>query len=242
MMKQHLLKNENSVQKKELNLDVKKEALKKPIVKIVKKKKFMSVAEKKARFEELMVFPTIKVYNELMERYIKIANDIQNQTNLEEIKKLKKEYKVKTDEELLLALKPHPVSIVLAQAAMESGWGTSRFFKEANNPFGIWSFNKHEPRIPAGQTRDGKVIWLKKYSSIEDAVRDYYKNLGRSPFFRDFREFRSVSNNPYELVTKLNRYSEKGDEYGEILQSVIRHNNFERFDVNQTTLLYNVSK
>jgi Bax protein len=196
----------------------------------VKKEKVLTVTEKKSRFKKLLVPPTIKVYNELFDRYNRISKDINNSTNLEEIAKLKKEYKVKTDKELLIALKPHPISIVLAQAAIESGWGTSRFFKEANNAFGVWSFNKNEPRIAAGNTRSGKTIWLKKYNSIEDSVRDNYKNLGRSPFFKDFRKLRFISDNPHELVKKLTRYSEKGDEYGRILSSVIKHNNLEKFD------------
>jgi len=129
-----------------------------------------------------------------------------------------------------LALKPHPISITLAQAAMESSWGTSRFFKEANNLFGIWSFNKKEPRIAASGQRGTKTIWLKKYSSVEDSVTDYYKNLGRSFAFKEFREEKMLSNNPYILVTKLDRYSEKGSKYGEELTSMMSYNKFLKYD------------
>lgn len=217
----------DSLKKENLKIVEKKVELKKEPI---ESKKLISVSDKKATFKKLIVPSTLKVYNELLDRYNFIKISIENKTNQEDIDRLKKEYKVSTDKELLKALKPHPVSIVLAQAAIESGWGTSRFFKEANNVFGIWSFNKNEPRILAGKTRGNKQIWLKKYASIEDSIRDNYKNLGRSPFFKEFREIRFKSSNPHELVTKLDRYSEKGDEYGKILSSLIKYNNFEEFD------------
>ena len=146
------------------------------------------------------------------------------------IETLKKTYKVTTNQELLLALKPHPVSVTLAQAAMESSWGTSRFFTQANNVFGIWSFNKNDPRIAATGQRGSKKIWLKKYTTIKDSVRDYYKNMGRSFAFDDFRKERLLSNDPLILVTKLDRYSEKGAAYGEELHSMITFNKFMQYD------------
>lgn len=200
--------------------------------KSIKKVKVLSVKEKKKKFEKTLVPIITKVHNELFKQYLQVQKDINNSNNLQEIAKLKKIYKVKTDKELLLALKPHPISIVLAQAAIESGWGTSRFFRKANNVFGIWSFSKNQPRIPAGKTRNGKIIWLKKYPSIEDSVKDYYKNIGRSPFFKNFRKLRFKSNDPYQLITQLNKYSERGGEYEKTIESVIKHNHFKKFDTN----------
>jgi len=129
-----------------------------------------------------------------------------------------------------MALKPHPISLTLAQAAMESSWGTSRFFNEAKNVFGVWSFNKKEPRIVANGSRGTKKIWLKKYATIKDSVRDYYKNMGRSFAFKEFRKERLISNNPYILVTKLDRYSEKGAQYGVELTAMMSYNKFLKYD------------
>lgn len=196
---------------------------------IVPKK--MTVQEKKKRFRYLLVPAVKRVYLDLDTQYNKIKLAIKSGTDEELINKLKKEYKANSDKELLLRLKPHPVSIVLAQAAMESAWATSRFFVEAKNIFGVWSFNKNEPRIAAGEKRGNKTIWLKKYRSIDEAVRDNYRVLARGAAFVKFRNLRMNSNNPFELVKGLDKYSELGSKYGKELASVIRFNKFNLFDL-----------
>ena len=193
--------------------------------------KKMTVEEKKARFNALLVPAVKKVYNELMTQYKNTAEDIKNGTNKKKIKELKAAYKVKTDKKLLAALKPHPPSIVIAQAAMESSWATSRFFLEANNIFGMWSVNKKEPRIAALEKRNGtRTIWLKKFSSVEDSVRAYYKLMGRGHAFKEFRALRVTTKDPHKLVKKLDRYSEIGAAYGEELSQVIKYNNLTKYD------------
>ena len=190
----------------------------------------ISVQEKKAKFKEAILPKVQEVYSELNFQYNEIKTAIQNNTQLERIERLKKAYKAKSNEELLMALKPHPISLTLAQAAMESSWGTSRFYKEAKNVFGVWSFNKNEPRIAASGQRGTKTIWLKKYATLKDSIRDYYKNLGRSFAFKEFRQEKINSNNPYILVTKLDRYSEKGSLYGKELTAMISYNKFIHYD------------
>ncbi|MEA1983854.1 MAG: glucosaminidase domain-containing protein, partial [Campylobacterota bacterium] len=145
--------------------------------------------------------------------------------------KLKDIYKVTSDEKLLLALKPHPQSIALAQAAMESAWATSRFFVEAKNIFGMWSSNPNEPRIAANEKRGGsKTIWLRKFTTVEESVREYYKLMGRGKAFREFRKVRYETNDPFKIILKLDKYSEIGDKYAEELGSMIRYNKFKKFD------------
>jgi len=190
----------------------------------------MTVQEKKARFKKLIVPAVNSVYADLMKQYHEISDAIQLGNNPDKIAELKLEYKATSDNELLMALKPHPRSIAIAQAAMESSWATSRFFREAYNIFGVWSFDENEPRIAALQKRGDKTIWVKKYSSIEDAVYDYYRTLGRSAAFSEFRQTRMETNDPFLLVTKLDRYSEKGSLYGEELTSIIKFNKFNQYD------------
>ncbi len=190
----------------------------------------MTVQEKKERFKSLLGPAVDQVYAELHKRYWEIKWALENSVDDERITALKVEYKAETDQELLAALKPHPRSIVLAQAAMESAWGTSRFFIKANNIFGVWSFDKDEPRIAAGEQRGEKTIWLKKYDSIYASVKDNYRVLGRSHAFQDFRWLRLETDNPYELVKKLDRYSEKGAEYTDQLISMISFNKFAEYD------------
>lgn len=183
-------------------------------------------------FVKMIIKPLREVYDEEFAEYNRVSDLINSHENEEEIAALKVKYKAKNNEALLMALKPHPKSIALAQAAMESAWGESRFFKEANNIFGVWSFNKKEPRIAAGSQRGDKTIWLKKYDTLKDAIKDYYFLLSRSGAFRDFRvlNYKKEHQNPYLLVKKLHRYSEKKELYGKELSSMISYNKFVKYD------------
>lgn len=191
----------------------------------------MSVSNKKKRFFTLLVPTVKKVHAEFLKQYINTLKDLQNGTNMPKIIRLKKLYKVSSDEELLRALKPHPKSITLAQAAMESSWATSRFFKKANNVFGVWSVNKKEARVAALEKRGGtKTVWLRKFNSIEDSVREYYKMMGRSKAFKEFREVRYESHDVYKIIKKLNNYSEIKHAYAKELAHVIRYNKLTKYD------------
>jgi len=193
--------------------------------------KKMTVAVKKERFYYLLVPAVDKVYNELLIQYNEVKKDLQSGSNVARIEKLKSTYKVKSDKALLLALKPHPQSIALAQAAMESAWATSRFFVKANNIFGMWSVNKNEPRIAAGEKRGGtKTIWLKKFNTIEDSVREYYKMMGRGRAYKDFRRVRYESDDVKKMVKELDHYSEIGEKYTKELASMIRYNKLTKYD------------
>ncbi len=189
-----------------------------------------TVKQKKDHFREVVV-PAVKdIHDELFIQYIEIEHYIDSKRHKVKIQKLKVIYNVKTDKELLMALKPAPISIAIAQAALESGWATSRFYREANNIFGIWSFDKNEPRIAAGEKRGKTTIWLKKYKNIRGSIRDYYKILATKKAFKSFRTLNMRVDNPYRLVKKLNHYSELGAKYGAELTSVIRYNKFYLYD------------
>ena len=193
--------------------------------------KKMSVAVKKERFYYLLAPAIEKVYNELLIQYSEVKKDLKSGSNAEKIAGLKKTYKVKSDKALLLALKPHPQSIALAQAAMESAWATSRFFVKANNVFGVWSTNKNKPRIAAGEKRGGtKTIWLRKFDSIEESVREYYEMMGRGRAYKDFRKVRYETNDVYKIVKELNHYSEIGEKYTKELSSMVRYNKLTKYD------------
>jgi Bax protein len=133
-------------------------------------------------------------------------------------------------EELKFKMQTHPVSIVLAQAAIESGWGTSRFFTEANNIFGIWSFSANDDRVRARYGRNGKAVYVKDYADMTASINDYFRTLSRSSAYKTFREKRIETNNSFELIRYLNRYSELGFEYVKKLEVVMRKNDFTRYD------------
>ena len=189
------------------------------------------ISAKKKKFYSLLLPAIQETHSNLMNKYIQISSDINKSENIKKIQELKQIYKVQSDKELLLALKPHPQSIVIAQAAMESAWGTSRFFREANNIFGMWSANKNEARIAAGKQRDAnRTIWLRKFDSIEDSVKAYYKLIATAKAYKDFRETRYKTNDPYEIVKKLDKYSELGEKYTQELTNVIRYNELTKYD------------
>lgn len=190
----------------------------------------MTVQQKKERFKSLLVPAAKRVYLDLKKQHDEVRALIESGAGDERIELLKIKYKAVSDKDLLARLKPHPVSIVLAQAAMESAWATSRFFTEAKNVFGVWSFNKDEPRIAAGEQRGDKTIWLKKYNTIENSIRDNYRVLARGSAYDKFRKLRLITDNPHELVKGLDKYSEIGSEYGKELSSMIRYNKFALFD------------
>ncbi len=146
------------------------------------------------------------------------------------VEKMKKTFKTNSVEEVLRRLHPHPVSIVLAQAAIESGWGTSRFCREANNIYGIWSFSTKEKRIKAGEARSGTNIYLRKYDSLFESIYDYYLTIAKANAYKEFREARLHSNNPYRLIWYLHNYSEKRYEYVRSLRNVIEFNNLHKYD------------
>jgi Bax protein len=131
---------------------------------------------------------------------------------------------------LLIAIKPHPPSIAIAQAAIESAWGTSRNFTEANNVFGIRPFKPDEPRIAASNKRGDKVVWLRKYATIRESVSDYYLVLGRATAYQEFRTLKMKTLDPHILVTKLDNYSERKAGYVRELSAMIRYNNFHELD------------
>lgn len=190
----------------------------------------MTVQQKKQRFLKLIAPQVMQVSHELDTQYQNIVKKIASGETITNFDELKNKYKVQTQQELLTALKPHPPSITLAQAAMESAWASSRFFVKANNIFGVWSFNATEPRIAAAQKRGNKTIWLKKYASIKESIADYYKVLATAKAFVEFRKLKMISNDPYQLATKLNKYSEKGAAYGKELISIIKYNKLTRYD------------
>jgi Bax protein len=138
-------------------------------------------------------------------------------------------YKCNTIEELKMRIYPHPTSIALAQAAIESGWGTSRFFKEGYNIFGVWSYSKNDLRIKSEFNRGDKEIYVKAYNDYIESVHNYFRTIGRVNAYRNFREKRLVSNNTEELIDFLNSYSEE-DAYTDLISSIVRNNKLSIYD------------
>jgi Bax protein len=139
-------------------------------------------------------------------------------------------YNSKNLEEINLKQQLHPNSIVLAQSILETGWGDSRFFLKGNNAFGIWSYSNLDNRMAASATRDGIMIYLKKYENISQSIEDYYLTLANSWAFDEFRKKRYESDNPYELIWYLNKYSELRNDYVKKVGEIIIQNDLTQYD------------
>ncbi len=143
---------------------------------------------------------------------------------------LKVTFKTKQIKILIRRLHPVPPSIVLAQSAIESGWGTSRFFIDANNPFGMWSFDPNHSRISALKTRDGKEIFLRKFPSLEASIEAYNLMIATGKPYKRLRQLLQKTDNPYIIIKGLQQYSERGDEYVNEVSNLIKYNNLNRFN------------
>ena len=127
-----------------------------------------------------------------------------------------------------------PVSIAIAQAAKETGWGTSRFAQEGNALFGQWTWSG-EGIKPAGAD-DGTTHKVMKFKVLQASVKAYQRNLNTHSTYRDFRSARAELRNENKkldsitLTEHLDKYAETGKEYVRILQQIIRQNNLEDFD------------
>jgi Bax protein len=137
--------------------------------------------------------------------------------------------------ELLLSVDVIPASLVLAQAANESAWGTSRFALEGNNIFGQWCFVEGCGIIPKRRI-EGATHEVKSFASIEAAIEGYFLNINSHNLYADFREERArlrrlgLSLNSIELVEGLENYSQRGANYIDEVQTLIYQNNLRRRD------------
>jgi Bax protein len=158
---------------------------------------------------------------------------------------LAKKYKVKGDPlteiksrvEILKKVDIIPVSLALAQAANESAWGQSRFSIEANNLFGIWTFNKKNGLKPK-ERDEGKKHLVRKFEHIDESIQYYMLTLNRHAAYRKMRNIRQQLRNSELPITGdamakgLEKYSEKGTEYVELIQNLIRQNDWDQLDRN----------
>ncbi len=137
-------------------------------------------------------------------------------------------FKAKNSFDLIIRMHTHPTSIALAQAVVESGWGTSRFFSEANNFFGIWSYNADLPRIAAKSNNFD--VHLRKYEDISGSIMDYFETIARARAYRNFRVASYETSDINKLLQHLRNYSERGNEYVYQLKTIIDQNNFQQYD------------
>ena len=127
-----------------------------------------------------------------------------------------------------------PVSLAIAQAAKETGWGTSRFALEGNALFGQWTWSGDGIK-PAGAESDTKHKVM-KFKVLKASVRAYQRNLNTHSSYKNFRQLRAQLRDDSEkldsllLADQLDNYAETGKEYTKILKQIINQNSLQDFD------------
>ena len=128
-----------------------------------------------------------------------------------------------------------PVSLALAQAAKETGWGTSRFAIEGNALFGQWTFSGEGIKPAGADSSDGshKVM---KFKVLKASVRAYQRNLNTHNGYREFRKARALMRERDQKLDSLNladyldKYAATGVEYTKIIKKIIEQNSLQDFD------------
>ena len=127
-----------------------------------------------------------------------------------------------------------PVSLAIAQAAKETGWGTSRFAIEGNALFGQWTWSG-EGIKPAGADTDA-TYKVMKFNVLKASVRAYQRNLNTHSSYKKFRFVRAQLRDDnkkldsLKLAEYLDNYAQTGTEYTKVLKQIIQQNQLKDFD------------
>ena len=127
-----------------------------------------------------------------------------------------------------------PVSLAIAQAAKETGWGTSRFALEGNALFGQWTWSGEGLKPKESEKSEGHKVM--KFNVLQASVRAYHRNLNTHSSYQEFRfaraKLRDQGKELDSLILSefLNEYAETGEKYVEVLQQIIEQNNLKDFD------------
>ena len=152
------------------------------------------------------------------------------------LKRRFKEYKIEDQDlsKLKIRMDIIPVSIAIAQAANESGWGTSRFALEGNALFGQWTWSK-KGILPKEQDPD-QTHKIMQFQILKASVRAYKNNLNTHKAYTEFREARAQLRQDEEILSGLSltkylkNYASIGQRYVEILDDIITRNSLTDFD------------
>ena len=223
--------------------DVRKKKLVKPVALTLlpEEIKMIESTKKRKEFFIQIVLPLILKENNNIKLDRKRLFNIINKSNNSEAEKkwLEKKYKqygvrFKDLSTLKIRIDEIPVSLAIAQAAKETGWGTSRFAQEGNALFGQWTWSGEglKPK-EADENKGHKVM---KFNVLQASVRAYQRNLNTHSSYKAFRKARAELRDldkPLDSIVLskyLNKYAETGNQYVEVLQKIILQNKLKDFD------------
>ena len=203
-------------------------------------KRIKSTQKKKDTFIKIVMPLILDENSKILEDRKKLFKILGKQSNSRGekvwLKRRFKDYRIEKEDiaELKLRMDIIPTSLAIAQAAKESGWGTSRFALEGNAMFGQWTWGKNgiEPKDKK-INQDHKIL---KFPMLRSSVRAYMANLNTHRGYKEFREARAElrrknkTMSGLELVNYLYNYAQKGSEYVKTLKKIIKQNELTDFD------------
>ena len=223
--------------------DVRKNKLVKPVALTLlpAEIKMIESTKKRKEFFIQIVLPLILKENNNIRLDRKRLFDIINKSSNTDVEKkwLNKKYKQygipsKDLSTLKIRMDEVPVSLALAQAAKETGWGTSRFAQEGNALFGQWTWSGEGLKPKDSDKNTGHKVM--KFNVLQASVRAYQRNLNTHSTYRAFRkaraDLRDQGKNLDSIILSqfLDQYAETGEKYVEVLQKIIKQNNLQDFD------------
>ncbi len=211
------------------------------LTKLPKDLKTLGNTKKKRELFIKIVLPLIldeneKITNDRKKLFKILAKNFNTVGERVWLKRRFKEYKIKDQDlgQLKMRMDIIPVSIALAQAANESGWGTSRFALEGNALFGQWTWSK-KGISPKNKDPD-KSHKVLQFQILKASVRAYKNNLNTHNAYQEFREARAQLRQEnkqitgLDLIKYLKNYAAIGDKYVSIIEGIIEKNSLTDFD------------
>jgi len=223
--------------------DVREKKLVKPVALTLLPEEIKMIEDTRKRKELFIqiVLPLILKENNNIKLDRKTLFNIINKNNNSDLEKkwLEKKYrqygiKSKDLSELKIRMDEVPVSLAIAQAAKETGWGTSRFAQEGNALFGQWTWSGEGLKPKDADVNKGHKVM--KFNVLQASVRAYKRNLNTHSTYQDFRRARAELRDlgkPLDglvLSEHLDKYAETGDKYVKVLKQIILQNKLKDFD------------
>ncbi len=184
----------------------------------------------------LIIEENLKIKLDRKKLFVILNKNNNTKNDLEWIGKKFKQYGVSKNDfpTLKTRMDEVPVSLAIAQAAKETGWGTSRFAQKGNALFGQWTWSGDGIK-PAGAEVDS-THKVASFKVLKASVKAYLRNLNTHPSYKKFRKERAIQRdndeklNSLELVKYLDKYAETGVEYTRTLSKIIKQNSLTEFD------------
>ena len=223
--------------------DVRKSKLVKPIALTLlpAEIKMIENVKKRKEFFIQIILPLILEENKKINLDRKRLFNIINKSNNSSLEKkwLERKYKQygipsKDLSVLKIRMDIIPVSLAIAQAAKETGWGTSRFAQQGNALFGQWTWSGEGLKPKEAEKNEGHKVM--KFNILQASVRAYQRNINTHSSYQDFRLARAKLRDLGEsldsmiLSSYLDKYAETGNQYVKVLQKIIVQNNLKDFD------------